>query len=683
MNKLLSSTFAKIAAVFIIAISASLFAVSGIAILYLNEGNAYLDDGEELRERIYREEMSDIRNIVSSLYVRPYLSGTLAEGEYDYLMDKYSSLNSNISVYFTDYAGSVLFNNYEMPHESALYEEDAEMSYKIRVSEAITDSEHKGYTLYKIADDAGIYDDDGSYYNQNTAVSSSDGEGYEYECVTFTGYVRSELTAKDKLYFRLRYVNLLVQNRYVLIIVCGSALLLTIILFIFLLCSAGHKKGVDGIYLNLLDKVPLDLYIAFVTGVVALLIAAFALLIAYFSGGYDLAALALVLACVCALVTGLLALSVILTFATRLKKGEWWRNNVIFMVLRLIWKVLRLFGQKIAFIAGNIPLIWKTAIVYTVMSLLELTVIICTDKQTIALWWFAEKIVVTAVVFFSVIDLKKLSKASEEIASGNLEYKVDTRNMIGDFKRHAESLSSISDGMQKAVNDRMKSEHFKTELITNVSHDLKTPLTSIVNYVDLMKKEDIQPEKAKEYLEVLDRQSKRLQKLTVDLLEASKASTGNIQVNAEKTDINVLLSQAIGEYEEKFNEKGLEVITSLADEGTCIKADGRLMWRVLDNIINNICKYAMENTRVYVNTALSGGKVSMEFKNVSKYPLNISSDELMERFVRGDASRHTDGSGLGLSIAGSLAELQGGKLFLTIDGDLFKVRIVFDEYKGE
>ena len=322
MNKLLSSTFAKIAAVFLIAISASLFAVSGIAILYLNEGNAYLDDGEELRERIYREEMSDVRNIVGSLYVRPYLSGTLAEGEYDYLMDKYSSLNSNISVYFTDYAGSVLFNNYEMPHESALYEEDAEMSYKIRESEeAITDSEHKSYTLYKITDDAEIYDDDGSYYNRNTAVSSSDGEGYEYECVTFTGYVRSELTAKDNLYFRLRYVNLLVQNRYVLIIVCGSALLLTIILFIFLLC-AGHKKGVDGIYLNLLDKVPLDLYIAFVTGTVALLIAAFALLIAYFSGSYGLAALALVLACVCALVTGLLALSVILTFATRRRRAN-------------------------------------------------------------------------------------------------------------------------------------------------------------------------------------------------------------------------------------------------------------------------------------------------------------------------------------------------------------------------
>ena len=226
----------------------------------------------------------------------------------------------------------------------------------------------------------------------------------------------------------------------------------------------------------------------------------------------------------------------------------------------------------------------------------------------------------------------------------------------------------------------MKSERLKTELITNVSHDLKTPLTSIVNYVDLMKKEDIQPEKAKEYLAVLDRQSKRLQKLTIDLVEASKASTGNIAVNAEKTDVSVFLSQLSGEYEEKLAAKGLQLVVTSPEENVYIYADGRLLWRVFDNLMNNICKYAQENTRVYISASVQDEKVMISFKNISRYPLNISSEDLMERFVRGDASRNTEGSGLGLSIARSLVDLQKGKFELVVDGDLFKAIVTFDRY---
>jgi signal transduction histidine kinase len=218
----------------------------------------------------------------------------------------------------------------------------------------------------------------------------------------------------------------------------------------------------------------------------------------------------------------------------------------------------------------------------------------------------------------------------------------------------------------------MKSERLKTELITNVSHDLKTPLTSIVNYVDLMKKEDIQPEKAKEYLEVLDRQSKRLKKLTLDLLEASKASTGNISVSNEPTNIKVLLSQLEGEYAEKLAASNLELHVSVPEEDMWISADGRLLSRVFDNLMNNIFKYTQPGTRVYVTARAEGENSVIEFKNISKYQLNISGDELMERFVRGDSSRNTEGSGLGLSIAKSLTELQNGELDIVVDGDLFK-----------
>ena len=221
----------------------------------------------------------------------------------------------------------------------------------------------------------------------------------------------------------------------------------------------------------------------------------------------------------------------------------------------------------------------------------------------------------------------------------------------------------------------MKSERLKTQLITNVSHDIKTPLTSIVSYVDLLKKEEMPSDAAREYLAVLDRQSQRLRKLTEDLVEASKASTGIIPVSPAPTDLNVLLSQVRGEYQQRLEDQVLEPVLALCQPRPVAMADGRLLWRVLDNLMSNICKYAMPGTRVYLSTEAGEDGVRMVVKNISRYPLNISADELTERFVRGDSSRSTEGSGLGLSIATSLTAIQGGDFRLTIDGDLFKVTL--------
>ena len=231
--------------------------------------------------------------------------------------------------------------------------------------------------------------------------------------------------------------------------------------------------------------------------------------------------------------------------------------------------------------------------------------------------------------------------------------------------------------MTKAVNERMKSERFKTELITNVSHDIKTPLTSIINYVDLLEKTEIQDETQKEYLDVLKRQSARLKKLIEDLIEASKASTGNLPVDREDLVADVFLTQIAGEFEEKLSASGLELILNKPEGTVRVSADGRHLWRVVDNLMNNICKYALPNSRVYVNLEETKDEVTMTFRNISRYPLNITSDELMERFVRGDSSRNTEGNGLGLSIASSLMELMKGKLKLYVDGDLFKVVLEF------
>ena len=260
------------------------------------------------------------------------------------------------------------------------------------------------------------------------------------------------------------------------------------------------------------------------------------------------------------------------------------------------------------------------------------------------------------------------------LAAGDLEAKLDTRKMYWDVKGHAENLNAIGVGMNRAVEQRMRSEHLKTELITNVSHDIKTPLTSIVNYVDLLKKEELPPAAA-EYVSVLDRQSRRLKKLTEDLVEASKASTGNISVNLDAIVVNEIMHQAIGDYDEKLSAGRLEVILNTYEGNLMALADGRLLWRVLDNLLSNVCKYAMAGTRVYVDLGERGGRVFLSMKNISRDPLNVSVDELMERFVRGDASRHTEGSGLGLNIARSLMDLMGGTFELGVDGDLFKAEL--------
>lgn len=273
--------------------------------------------------------------------------------------------------------------------------------------------------------------------------------------------------------------------------------------------------------------------------------------------------------------------------------------------------------------------------------------------------------------------LSRLIEGAKHLSEGDLSYKIDTAHLHGPFRRNADMLNRISSGCAVEVERRMKSEHLKTELLTNVSHDIKTPLTSIINYVDLLKKTDLQPKEAREYADVLERQSNRLKKLLEDLIEASKASTGNITVELAPTDAAELLRQAVGEYSERLTAQSLETVLRIGGESCTITADGRLLWRVFDNLLGNVVKYAMPGTRVYLDLTEQGGQSSIVVKNISREALNIDTDELMERFVRGDASRATEGSGLGLSIARSLTECMGGRFELSVDGDLFKVTLRF------
>ena len=289
-----------------------------------------------------------------------------------------------------------------------------------------------------------------------------------------------------------------------------------------------------------------------------------------------------------------------------------------------------------------------------------------------------ETVILVQCTLFAIVALRKLEKGGQKIAQGNLDYHIDTNYMFCNFKKFGENLNSINLGMSKAVDEKIKSERFKTELITNVSHDIKTPLTSIINYVDLIKKESPENENIAEYVNILSRQSSRLKKLIEDLVEASKAATGNLPVNPAPCEVGILLSQMAGEYQEKLQSLGLELVMNQPKDPIKIMADGRHLWRIFDNLMNNICKYAQASTRVYLSLQKIENTAVITFRNISKYPLNISSEELMERFVRGDSSRNTEGSGLGLSIVKSLTELQNGELELTVDGDLFKVILMFD-----
>ncbi|MDO4326023.1 MAG: HAMP domain-containing sensor histidine kinase [bacterium] len=303
--------------------------------------------------------------------------------------------------------------------------------------------------------------------------------------------------------------------------------------------------------------------------------------------------------------------------------------------------------------------------------------IIRTLAIPLVLLWIGLNVFVFHHFLMTSIQRDKINSAIKQLASGDTTYKVPLKDFSGKEKDMAENLNNISSGLETALQEKVRSERLKADLITNVSHDIKTPLTSIINYVDLIKREHISDPKIQSYLEVLDQKSQRLKTLTEDLVEASKASSGNVKLDLMDIDLVELVQQSAGEFEEKFATRNLSLVMGLPEHGVTIVADGRRMWRILENLYNNAFKYAMEQSRIYVDVFTKESSVYFTIKNISATPLNIQPDELTERFVRGDVSRSTEGSGLGLSIAKSLTELQNGQFTIYIDGDLFKAELCF------
>lgn len=502
----------------------------------------------------------------------------------------------------------------------------------------------------------------------------------------------SELTQSESLYAQ-QILGLVYDwsNWWLPMVLVGAVGTLACLVFVFV--SAGRRKGSEGASLNVADRLPLDLYAAICwAAVFGLLLAVVAVADTMIDNTWPFlvtrnGVMFVVTVAICAYTGILIALAPFLSFATRIKVGGgiWWRNTLICWVCRLCWRVIkwcwglvkRFFGW-IWYMLRKIPVVPGAALIAFIVIFVNFLLFVWMRGSYYStapvFFMFLFDLVIFVAICFGAWQMKSLKAAGERMARGEIDEKIDTQHMYWEFKHHAENLNSIGDGMAAAVEQRMKSERLKTELITNVSHDIKTPLTSIVNYVDLLQKPHT-PEQESEYLEVLDRQSKRLKKLTEDLVEASKASTGNMNVNIVRTNTREIIEQSLAEYGRRMEQGNLTVIVNIPDEPPHAMADGRLLWRVLDNLFNNVVKYALPGTRVYITSELDGGEAVISVKNISRDPLNISAEELMERFVRGDASRHTEGSGLGLNIAQSLVNLMHGKFSLSVDGDLFKAEI--------
>ncbi len=466
-------------------------------------------------------------------------------------------------------------------------------------------------------------------------------------------------------------LNFVYSMRYTALVTMFVSFIIGAAAFVFLMCAAGHRNGTDEIVTTVWDHLWLDVF-----AVGAVLAEVFVFYVAaIFLINVDVAYLPFILfvTAVATLCMGWLLLLFLLSFSVRVKLGKWWRHTLCYQLFRKIGQFARMIWENIGFL-------WKEILVMLVLAFFEgIGVLMFFNSDIALLLWLLEKLVLYPLVLWYCVQLNQLKNGTEKIAGGEPGYQISTKRMTGIFKEQGEQINHISDGMTHAIEERMKSERFKTELITNVSHDIKTPLTSIINYVDLLEKEDLHNETAQEYLEVLERQSSRLKKLIEDLIEASKASTGNLPVHLERLEAGIFMTQTVGEFEEKTKAAGLDLVIEKPETPVYIMADSRHFWRVIDNLMNNICKYAQSGTRVYINLEVKEAQVSITFRNTSKYPLNISSDELMERFVRGDASRNTEGSGLGLSIANSLMDLMGGTFRLYVDGDLFKVVLGFAE----
>ena len=653
---------------------------AGGGLLVLLQGDLYSRTPEEIRQ-----EQLDSRAMTAANYIAKYYAlQTLSDCPQELLEDYFGYLPGEIDWFSSGYriqdsTGKVLVNAGSDTAGAQIVTVKASAEYPM-----LSDAEHGD--LYQVWNEA--KEDFDFYYvvNRTSPVYTIS--------VTLNS---ASLPSADEM----AMLQLLWQNRSLIPALLVLFLLLFAVCAVYLCCAAGHTPGSKEIRPAGLNALPLDLY-----GCAALLVIVFCgaalgevwntslpIMLTALIGTAFAASLVFVGFCfACAAqfkmpgtywlrhcVLGwafLLAVRIL----KKLIPGLWWIVKALWHlcigILCWCWNsVKKLMGKLRAWCA----LMWSL-LPYAWQWILGGGAIMLGTFLAFAAHWdsgFLPLLLLAAcacVVLYAAYAFGILMRTAEKMSQGNLGIKVDSPRLAGCFRDFGAHLNALSDVAATAAGSQMRAERMRTELITNVSHDIKTPLTSIINYVDLLQKAET-PQQTREYLQVLDRQSQRLKKLIEDLMEMSKASTGNLPVNLTPVDAKEAIHQALGEFADKLALAGLEQVLQLPEERVYAQADGRLLWRVLSNLIGNTVKYAQSGTRFYINLSRREDTVQIELKNISRESLNISADELMERFVRGDASRNTEGSGLGLNIAKSLMELQHGSLNLTVDGDLFKATL--------
>ena len=647
--------------IFIIMVVLSLFAV------YVKNGTEYNEDKYYTSNSFIRSYMTDLSNICNDLIYNNEEYFNSNDGENKIYYTNRQSYSTNIQ----DFKYIIIYNNKAITN--------IEISEELKTIDGIKEyiKNLSGYKKVNLVN--GIIEADNNdikkkvtpylednftitYYtkeNNKNVYHTTKYNDFEIYSSYEEGF--SQNSKEKAISIMLEKVPLVNKGCYILIPV-GS--ILAMLMIIFLIISIGE----DG-KLNYFDKIPLEIVIiAFICiGTIP-----FIFLSNYFyvtdndyTGGISIIiTIALfIYIIVCIFMT---------TLIKRLKAKQFWRTTI---VGKIFYWFKDVFLKNLSYSINTTPKVILVSIGIVILSYL-ISILFSGLARIILLIILYGKVIHEIIKFTR--DCSKIEKKLEEMKNGDNSVPLNIDDFTLKFKDTAQNINNISEGIEIAVQERMKSERLKAELITNVSHDIKTPLTSIINYVDLLKKEKIENEKAKEYIFILENKSQRLKKLTEDLVEASKIQTGNVSLKKEKINVELLVKQAAGEFEDKFSKKGLDTIIESDKNEVFILADNRYMYRIIENLFSNISKYAMENSRVYIDIKTRKDKVNICIKNISKEKLNISSDELMQRFVRGDSSRTTEGSGLGLSIAQNLTTIQGGTFNLVLDGDLFKVEIIFD-----
>lgn len=666
MQKLRQSTLMKILCYLLIPVIAGILILSISNLIIVSEYGQLDDKNQYLETDNFGENY--LYSIISKArYVKKVKPEVYEYGDYTKIEDD----SYNASIYYNDYnydnSSINSYINYIIIDEKTenLYTNIKSSDYIKEIQEMKNKKNFWNYEGGKITTNIdSINQDNAKYiiasYSQNylegvKVYSSFDEEAYGYSNSYYIQNTVYEMFKNN-------------QNSPVYLIPITSVLLLAMI--VYLVWAIGHEKGKDEIQLSGIDKVPYEILITiifFALGIfVSLGVASvetiipqkmlIPLIVISYLGSY-----------------GSLAVGTATTIK-RLKAKSFWRSFLMYKIYA--WakeKVKKLFNV----VSDKNSSKRKITIFYWGFIIVSGLIFLATASGVGVLLLLVFWVFVYILMLKYIEKVDKINQALKEIYEGNPNVHLEKEELTGVLKQMAEYINDIAGGFTNAIEQSLKSERLKTELITNVSHDIKTPLTSIINYVDLLKQEDIKDEKIKQYIDILNQKSLRLKKLIEDLVEASKVSSGNVKLNIEVIDLKELLAQTIGEFEDRFESKNLKIDIEIPDEEVKIKADNRYMYRVIENLFSNITKYSIDNSRVYISLTKQNDKIKLEIKNISKDKLNISPDELMQRFVRGDKSRYTEGSGLGLSIAKSLTEMQGGKFDINIDGDLFKVIIEY------